>query len=85
MPPSFDVCGTAGNRYVLAVGVNIQDLRLFEYEADGTQRWTLARDGEVAGTGLYVNHLAGRILVAYATKAGNDVDRTRIRVLALEP
>jgi hypothetical protein len=70
---------------VLAVIVNYWDLRIYEYEADGTILQTLDLNGEVGAGGIYVDYLDGKVLLAFATKLKENEKVSKIKLLAMEP
>jgi len=84
-PTRFDICATEQNHFVLAANVNIGDLRVYECDADGTILQTVELDREIGAGGVYVDYLAGRIFVAYATKLKENAKEAKIKLLALKP
>lgn len=84
-PASFDICATPENHFVFAGVINFRDLRVYECGADGTILQTIELDGEVRRIGVYVDYLAGKIFVAYATKAHDNAEDVKIKLLALKP
>lgn len=84
-PASFDICATSNDRFALACVVDYWDLRIFEYEADGTILQTLDLNREVGPGRVYVNYLVGEIIVASATKLKENEKEAKIKVLAIKP
>jgi hypothetical protein len=84
-PAYFDICATREDRFVLAGQVNYWDLRVYECGADGTILQNIELDGEVGAGGVYVDYLAGKIFVAFATKLKENEKEAKIKLLALKP
>jgi hypothetical protein len=84
-PASFDVCALPEDRFVLAGVVNYSDLRVYEYKTDGTILQSLELNGEVRAKDVYVDYLAGKIFVAFATRPKENTKGTKIELLALKP
>jgi len=84
-PAYFDICMTSEDRFVLVVQVNYWDLRIYEYDVDGTILQTVKLDGEVGAGGVYVDYLAEKIFVASATKLKENEKEAKIKLIALKP
>ena len=86
-PAFFDICATNENRFALAGVINYSDLRIYECDADGTILQTVELDGEikVAGIRVYIDYLAGKIFVAFATRPQENAKDVKIKLLALKP
>jgi len=84
-PASFAICVTPKDHFVLAGQVNFTDLRVYEYKSDGVILQTLELDGEVGSGGIYVDYLAGKIIVSSATNLKKNEKEAKIKLLALKP
>jgi len=84
-PAYFDICATAEGRFVLAGQVNFQDVRVYEYGANGTILQTLELDEETGAVGIYVGYLDEKILVAYTAMPQENEKKAKIKLMALKP
>lgn len=83
-PAKFDICAIPGNRFAFAGIINFEDLRIYEYDAEGTVIQTLALDREIATGGVYIDYLAGKIITAFANKPEESENNIKIEVIALK-
>jgi hypothetical protein len=84
-PAAFDICAITEDRFVLAGQVNLFDLRVYEYGANGTILQTLELDGETGAGYIYVDYLDEKILVAYASENQEYKEESKTKVMALKP
>ena len=84
-PAHFDICAAPEDRFVVSAKVNYKDLRVYECDVDGTILQTVKLDGEVGAGGVYVDYLAEKIFVAFATKLKENEKEAKIQLIALKP
>jgi hypothetical protein len=83
-PANFDICATTEDRFVLAGIVNIMDLRVYEYGANGTILQSLELDGKVGVGGMYVDYIDEKILVAFKASTQESVKEEKIKLMAIK-
>lgn len=85
LPVSFDICAGHEDRFVLAAIVDIGDLRIYEYEGEGTLLQAIMLEEETGLGRVHVACLPQRILVAAPTSLKENEEEGRIKLLAVRP
>jgi len=80
---SFDIRAGQEDRFVLAVIVDIGDLRLYEYRADGTLLQTILLSEETGLGRVHVDCLPKRILIAAPTALRENEKEGKIKLVAV--